>query len=86
MFEQEFHSYLPGFQPFGILKHEKQIVQAVARKQLTRTLSKTIGEDLSSASAEHGCTDIVTEPLSSEAIFALDKSFGNSPGKVTVYT
>lgn len=57
----EFHSYLPGFQPFGILKHEKQIVQAVARKQLTRTLN------------------IVTEPLSSEAIFALDKIFGNSP-------
>ncbi|ORX99697.1 cytochrome P450 monooxygenase-like protein [Clohesyomyces aquaticus] len=43
---KDFHGNLPGFEPFGMLAHDAQIMQAVARKQLTKFLN-TVTEPLS---------------------------------------
>ncbi|KAI8941464.1 hypothetical protein NX059_002683 [Plenodomus lindquistii] len=43
---KDFNGYLPGFEPFEFLSHDKQIVQTVVRKQLTKYLN-TVTEPVS---------------------------------------
>ncbi|KAJ1324861.1 cytochrome P450 monooxygenase 2 [Microdochium nivale] len=54
------HSHLSGFEPFRAGDLNEAILQNVARKQLTKSLSH------------------ITEPLSTEACFAIDHNFGSS--------
>ncbi|KAL2815752.1 cytochrome P450 [Aspergillus granulosus] len=44
---RDFNAHLPGFEPFGILQDERQHIQTVARKQLTKYLN-TVTKPLSS--------------------------------------
>ncbi|KAI3558777.1 ent-kaurene oxidase [Colletotrichum abscissum] len=37
---RDLHGKIPGFQPFGFVDDDKKILQVVARKQLTKSLSK----------------------------------------------
>lgn len=37
---QDFHAHVPGFEPFGFVDHDGQIMQSVIRKQLTKYLNK----------------------------------------------
>ncbi|KAL0943100.1 Dihydromonacolin L monooxygenase LovA 1 [Colletotrichum truncatum] len=43
---EDFHGYLPGFEPFGFLNDKSQILQTVVRKQLTKQLN-TVTQPLS---------------------------------------
>ncbi|PVI06500.1 cytochrome P450 monooxygenase-like protein [Periconia macrospinosa] len=45
--KRDFHAHVPGFQPFGVLDHEGEVLQNLTRKQLTKLLN-TVTQPLAS--------------------------------------
>ncbi|RMZ71446.1 ent-kaurene oxidase [Pyrenophora seminiperda CCB06] len=75
----DFNADVHGFEPFGGLEHQKRIVQAVTKKQLTKYLSKKNKICSGYYKANDDAKDAVTEPLSKEATYAVDVIFGKDP-------
>ncbi|PSN67367.1 cytochrome P450 monooxygenase-like protein [Corynespora cassiicola Philippines] len=58
--QKDFHTHIPGFEPFDAVAYDGQVLQTLVRKQLTKYLNT------------------VSQPLSSEATFAVDLLFGQN--------
>lgn len=89
--EQDNHSGVPGFETVQVVGRDDQLIQRVARKQLT----KHLGEFGASCPKIYRITDLrvtnfmmlkgsVIEPLSRETTLAVSLNFGESAGMLFV--
>ena len=72
---------MPGLEPFNFLDLPDRVIQTIAKKQLTKSLSKGVLINTWMLEANACVQDIMTQPLSNESNFAIDKIFGNNLGK-----
>jgi hypothetical protein len=72
---------IPGFEPLAALGKEGELVQIIARKQLTKLLGKPNLTHLYETLLLLTIIANVTAPLSVEAAFSASVNLGESTGK-----
>ncbi|CAG1989494.1 unnamed protein product [Fusarium graminearum] len=81
---QDNHAGIPGFETVALVGREDQLIQKVARKQLTKHLCKFFHrERVKTAYLQLGAA--VIEPLSRESTLAVSLNFGETTGRHPEY-